>query len=62
MKKFLAERLFQPLGMKDTYFFLPPEKQSRLAALYTLDDAGKLVRAAAPRAGREGPRRPKAAR
>ena len=43
-EEFLAERLFQPLGMKDTYFFLPPEKQSRLAALYTLDETGKLVR------------------
>jgi CubicO group peptidase (beta-lactamase class C family) len=46
-EKFLAERLFQPLGMKDTHFVLPPEKQSRLAAVYTLNDAGKLVRAAA---------------
>ncbi len=41
---FLAERLFHPLGMNDTYFFLPPAKQSRLAALYTLDPNGKLVR------------------
>jgi len=46
-EKFLADHLFQPLGMKDTYFFLPTEKQSRLAAAYTLNDAGKLVRAAA---------------
>ena len=43
-EEFLAERLFQPLGMKDTYLFLPPENQSRLAALYTLDAAGKLMR------------------
>ena len=41
---FLAERLFEPLGMKDTYFFLPAEKQSRLAVLYTLDASGKLMR------------------
>jgi CubicO group peptidase (beta-lactamase class C family) len=47
-EKFLAERLFQPLGMKDTYFFLPTEKQSRLATAYTLDSAGKLVRANRP--------------
>jgi CubicO group peptidase (beta-lactamase class C family) len=45
---FLAERLFQPLAMKDTYFFLPPEKQSRLAVLYSLDATGKLVRASRP--------------
>jgi len=47
-EEFLAERLFQPLGMKDTCFFLPPEKQSRLAAMYTLDATGKLARAAWP--------------
>jgi len=47
-EEFLAERLFQPLGMKDTYFFLPPEKQSRLPAMYTLDATGKLARAAWP--------------
>jgi CubicO group peptidase (beta-lactamase class C family) len=41
---FLAERLFHPLGMEDTYFFLPPAKQSRFATLYTLDPNGKLVR------------------
>lgn len=45
---FLAERLFQPLGMKDTYFFLPPEKQSHLSVLYSLDATGKLVRASRP--------------
>jgi CubicO group peptidase (beta-lactamase class C family) len=45
---FLAERLFEPLGMKDTYFFLPAEKHSRLAVLYTLDATGKLVRATQP--------------
>lgn len=47
-EEFLSERLFQPLGMKDTYFFLPPEKQSRLAVLYSLDATGKLVRASRP--------------
>ena len=41
---FLAERLFTPLGMKDTYFSLPPEKQARQAVMYTLDATGKLVR------------------
>ncbi|MGC9997911.1 MAG: serine hydrolase domain-containing protein [Terriglobia bacterium] len=32
--KFLEERVFKPLGMKDTYFFLPADKISRLAAAY----------------------------
>ncbi len=46
--EFLADRLFQPLGMTDTYFSLPAAKQNRLAVLYTLDANGKLVRAAKP--------------
>jgi CubicO group peptidase (beta-lactamase class C family) len=32
--QFLAERIFVPLRMTDTAFFVPKEKQSRLAALY----------------------------
>src|SRR4030095_16183642 len=35
LDKYLQEKIFEPLGMKDTYFFLPKEKQSRLVALYT---------------------------
>jgi CubicO group peptidase (beta-lactamase class C family) len=31
---FLKERLFIPLGMTDTAFYVPPEKRSRLAAMY----------------------------
>jgi CubicO group peptidase (beta-lactamase class C family) len=46
---FLAERLFRPLGMKDTYLFPPPEKQSRVAVPYTLDALGKLLRASVVR-------------
>jgi CubicO group peptidase (beta-lactamase class C family) len=30
LDQYLRERLFQPLGMNDTYFYLPPEKQNRL--------------------------------
>jgi CubicO group peptidase (beta-lactamase class C family) len=32
--KFLEERVFKPLAMKDTYFFLPEDKVPRLAAAY----------------------------
>jgi len=32
--QFLKTRLFDPLGMKDTAFFQPDEKQSRIASLY----------------------------
>ena len=35
LDKYLQQKIFQPLGMKDTYFFLPKEKQSRLVSLYT---------------------------
>ena len=34
---FMRERLFEPLGMKDTSFQLPPEKRDRLPALYFFD-------------------------
>jgi len=36
LNKFLHERLFKPLGMKDTGFFLPNEKVSRLASITLL--------------------------
>jgi CubicO group peptidase (beta-lactamase class C family) len=35
LDKYLQQKMFQPLGMKDTYFFLPKEKQARLVSLYT---------------------------
>src|ERR1700690_580929 len=43
-EEFVRKRIFQPLGMKDSYIFLPAEKQSRLAAVYTLKD-GKMIKA-----------------
>jgi CubicO group peptidase (beta-lactamase class C family) len=46
---FLAERLTGPLGMKDTAFFVPPERQSRFAACY-YNAVGKLVLYDDPRA------------
>ncbi|MCR5888999.1 beta-lactamase family protein [Hymenobacter sp. J193] len=44
---FLRTRLFEPLGMRDTYFYLPDNKQARLAVLYTEDDAKNTVKAPA---------------
>src|SRR6185436_1212994 len=35
LDKYLQKKIFEPLGMKDTYFFLPKEKQARLVSLYT---------------------------
>jgi CubicO group peptidase (beta-lactamase class C family) len=41
---FMEERIFAPLGMKDTAFWAPPEKLDRLAAVYDADPAtGKLI-------------------
>ena len=35
---FLRERLFEPLGMSDTAFGVPPEKRARVAAMYGRPD------------------------
>lgn len=43
-EKFIESRIFQPLGMKDSFFFLPDDRQSRLATVYLLDK-GKLKKA-----------------
>jgi CubicO group peptidase (beta-lactamase class C family) len=34
LDEFFRKRIFDPLGMKDTYFYLPKEKHSRLVPLY----------------------------
>jgi CubicO group peptidase (beta-lactamase class C family) len=34
---FLRERIFQPLGMKDTGFFVPADKLDRVASIYQAD-------------------------
>ena len=41
--QFIKERIFDPLGMKDSFFFVPIEKQNRVASMYRLQD-GKLNR------------------
>ena len=38
LDKYLQQKIFGPLGMKDTWFFLPKEKQSRLVELYVQGD------------------------
>lgn len=40
---FLESRIFQPLGMDDTGFSVPPEDRDRIAPRYALDDNLKLV-------------------
>ncbi len=39
---FLRERIFAPLGMADTHFYLPRAKVPRFAALYRPDAEGKI--------------------
>ncbi len=45
LDEFLRTRIFEPLGMKDTYFNLPASKADRLVNLYTETAPGKLVKA-----------------
>ncbi len=39
-EQFLKQRLFEPLGMKDTGFFVPADKVSRIAGLYNRTPKG----------------------
>ncbi|WP_460471368.1 serine hydrolase domain-containing protein [Emticicia fontis] len=41
---FLQERIFKPIGMNDTYFYLPESKFGRLASLYTEDKNKKVLK------------------
>jgi CubicO group peptidase (beta-lactamase class C family) len=43
---FITGHILQPLGMKDSFFFPPPDKIARIAMVYARQD-GKLVRAPA---------------
>jgi len=40
--QFLKERIFDPLGMADTDFHVPPEKAHRFAACYSNNPPGKM--------------------
>ena len=46
--KFLKETIFDPLGMTDTYFYLPKEKKNRLVTLYTYPEGGPLQKSNHP--------------
>lgn len=39
--KFLRERLFDPLGMNDTWFYLPNQKENRVVPVQYLTEKGK---------------------
>lgn len=42
LPQFMEERIFKPLGMKDTAFHVPAEKSARMASLYVVDRATLL--------------------
>lgn len=48
---FLTERIFQPLGMIDTGFYVPPEKINRFAGMYGSKLEGGLQTIDAPEGG-----------
>lgn len=41
---FFLQRIFEPLGMKNTYFNVPAEKANRLVNLYSEDSSGHLIK------------------
>ncbi|MDB5234934.1 MAG: serine hydrolase [Hymenobacter sp.] len=43
LDQYLRTRLFEPLGMKDTWFYLPADKKARLAELHTENAAHQTV-------------------
>jgi CubicO group peptidase (beta-lactamase class C family) len=60
-EKFLEDRIFKPLGMKDSFIFPPPEKIDRMAMVYNLDNgqlkrAGREILAGDPATFRKGAR------
>jgi CubicO group peptidase (beta-lactamase class C family) len=44
LRQLMREQLFDPLGMKDTDFWVPPEKRARAARVYFSPAAGQFMR------------------
>ncbi|MET0534505.1 MAG: serine hydrolase domain-containing protein [Steroidobacter sp.] len=61
LDEYFRSQITQPLGMKDTNFFLPQDQRKRLAAVYATGPNGKIVRAANDAKGQghyiDGPRK-----
>lgn len=61
LDEFVRTRITEPLGMKDTRFFLPMDQRDRLAAVYASGTDGRITRAADGSRGQgsyvDGPRR-----
>ena len=43
LEAYFKKNIFDPLGMSDTYFYLPKEKQARLAMLHTEDSLKRAI-------------------
>jgi CubicO group peptidase (beta-lactamase class C family) len=43
LDKFLEQRIFNPLGMKDTYFYVPESKRARIVPFYRQNDKGQAI-------------------
>ncbi len=48
LDEYLKNEVFDPLEMDDTGFYVPEEKHSRLAYIYTRDEEGKLMKLSGP--------------
>ncbi len=48
LDEFLRVEIFEPLGMADTHFYVPPEKADRLAAVYSVTEENGMERAPDP--------------
>lgn len=61
LDELIRTRILDPLQMRDTYFFVPPEKHDRVVTVYASNDEGKAVRAPDGPRGQghytDGPRR-----
>ncbi|MEP6596394.1 MAG: serine hydrolase domain-containing protein, partial [Ginsengibacter sp.] len=44
LQDFLKTRIFEPLGMKDTYFNVPASKGNRMATVYTEDSTHHIIK------------------
>ena len=61
LDQFIKTRITDPLGMNDTYFYLPAEKRNRLVTVYASGSDGRSIRAPEGSKGQgayvDGPRR-----
>lgn len=61
LDELIRTRITEPLGMVDTYFFVPEDKRNRVVTVYSSDADGKAVRAPEGAIGQgsyiDGPRR-----